>query len=223
MTEPTSLPGAFPGASSGAAPARHHATPAEVLDFWLGDGVEKDWPTQDLGKRWFGGGAELDEDIRARFGLEVEAAVDGGLQGWAQPPLHRLALVILLDQFTRNVFRGSGKAFAGDARAQQLVLEALAAQTDLQLPWAGRVFLYMPLMHAESLALQDECVARFTRLVDDAPDSLKQRLRGNLDFAHQHRDIIARFGRFPYRNAALGRTDTPEEADFLLKGPRFGQ
>jgi uncharacterized protein (DUF924 family) len=81
----------------------------------------------------------------------------------------------------------------------------------------------MPLMHAESLALQDECVARFTRLQADAPESLKQRLQSNVDFAHQHRDIIARFGRFPYRNAALGRLDTPEEADFLLKGPRFGQ
>lgn len=215
MTEPTP--------SSSASAPRHHATPAEVLDFWLGDGVSKEWPTQDLGKRWFGGGAELDAEISARFGDNVKAAVGGGLQDWEQPPLNRLALVILLDQFTRNVFRGTGQAFAGDARAQQLVLQALAAGDDLQLPWAGRLFLYMPLMHAESLALQDECVARFTRLQADAPDALKQRLQGNLDFAHLHRDIIARLGRFPYRNAALRRLDTPEEADFLLKGPRFGQ
>lgn len=215
MTEPTP--------SRNASSSHHHATPAEVLDFWLGDGVSKEWPTQDLGKRWFGGGAGLDAEISARFGSNVEAAVNGGLQDWEQPALNRLALVILLDQFTRNVFRGKGQAFAGDARAQQLVLEALAAGADLQLPWAGRLFLYMPLMHAEILALQDECVARFTRLQADAPDALKQRLQGNLDFAHQHRDIIARFGRFPYRNAALGRADTPEETDFLLKGPRFGQ
>ncbi|WP_431097311.1 DUF924 family protein [Polaromonas aquatica] len=223
MTEPTLPPTAAPSALSSASPSRQHAAPAEVLDFWLGDGVEKEWPTQDLGKRWFGGGAELDADIRARFGNEVTTAVNGGLQDWDQPPLHRLALVILLDQFTRNVFRGQGKAFAGDARAQQLVLEALAAGDDLRLPWAGRIFMYMPLMHAENLTLQDECVARFTRLQADAPASLKQRFQGNLDFAHQHRDIIARFGRFPYRNASLGRTDTAEEADFLLKGPRFGQ
>ena len=215
MTEPTP--------SSNTSAASHHATPAEVLDFWLGDGVSKEWPTQDFGKRWFGGGAELDAEISARFGNNVEAAVGGGLQDWEQPPLNRLALVILLDQFTRNVFRGQAKAFAGDARAQQLVLEALAAGDDLQLPWAGRIFLYMPLMHAESLALQDECVARFTRLQADAPDSLKQRFQGNIDFARQHRDIIARFGRFPYRNAALRRIDTAEEKDFLLKGPRFGQ
>ena len=101
--------------------------------------------------------------------------------------------------------------------------QAVAAGEDLQLPWAARLFLYMPLMHAESPALQDECVARFTRLVADAPEALKQRLQGNLDYAHRHRDIIKLFGRFPYRNAVLGRPDTPEEKDFLLKGPRFGQ
>lgn len=199
------------------------ATPSQVLDFWLGDGVTQDWPTQDLGKRWFSGGAELDAEIRARFGAAVDEALAGGLRDWEQPPLRRLALVILLDQFTRNVFRGSARAFAGDARAQQLVRQAVAAGEDQQLPWAARLFLYMPLMHAESPALQEECVARFTRLVADAPPALKQRLQGNLDYAHQHRDIIALFGRFPHRNAALGRADTPEEKDFLLKGPRFGQ
>jgi uncharacterized protein (DUF924 family) len=200
-----------------------NTTPAKVLDFWLGDGIENEWPTQDLGKRWFGGGAELDADIRARFGADVTNAVAGGLQDWEQQPLTRLALVILLDQFTRNVFRGKAQAFAGDARAQQLVLRTIASGEDGQLPWAGRVFLYMPLMHAENLALQDECVASFTRLVADAPESLKVRLQNNLDFARQHRDIVVRFGRFPYRNAVLGRADTPEEKDFLLKGPRFGQ
>lgn len=198
-------------------------TPAEVLDFWLGDGVEHEWPTQEQAKRWFSGGAELDADIRARFGAAVQQAVAGGLQDWEQPPLSRLALVILLDQFTRNVFRGKAQAFAGDARAQQLVLRTIASGEDLQLPWAGRVFLYMPLMHAENLALQDECVASFTRLVADAPESLKVRLQDNLDFARKHRDIVVRFGRFPYRNAVMGRADTPEEKDFLVKGPRFGQ
>ena len=204
-------------------PTTAGTTPAEVLDFWLGDGLQNEWPTQDLGKRWFGGGAELDADIRARFGAAVQQAVAGGLRDWEQPPLTRLALVILLDQFTRNVFRGKAQAFAGDARAQQLVLRTIAAGEDLQLPWAGRVFLYMPLMHAENLALQDECVASFTRLVADAPESLKVRLQDNLDFARKHRDIVVRFGRFPYRNAVMGRADTPEEKDFLVKGPRFGQ
>jgi uncharacterized protein (DUF924 family) len=216
MTEPTT-PSSSPSARNA------NTTPDQVLDFWLGDGIDKEWPTQDLGKRWFGGGAELDADIRARFGAAVQQAVAGGLQDWEQAPLTRLALLILLDQFTRNVFRGKAQAFAGDARAQQLVLRTITSGEDLQLPWAGRVFLYMPLMHAESLALQDECVASFTRLVADAPESLKARLRNNLDFARQHRDIVVRFGRFPYRNAVMGRPDTPEEKDFLVKGPRFGQ
>jgi len=222
MTEPTP-------ATSRNTPAQNgdQATPASVLEFWLADGLEGGtaggWPTQDLGKRWFGGGAALDEEIRTRFGARVVQAISGGLQDWEQQPLHRLALVILLDQFTRNVFRASAQAFAGDARAQQLVLDTLAHQADQQLPWVARVFTYMPLMHAEDLALQDECVARFSRLVAEAPDRLKQRLQGHLDYARRHQAIIARFARFPYRNAALGRVNTPEEEEFLRKGPRFGQ
>ena len=207
--------------------------PQSVLDFWLGDGLTHGWPTQDLGKRWFGGGAALDEEITNRFGVRVMQALEGELNDWAnisstpaqpaRPLLGRLALIILLDQFTRNVFRGSSQAFAGDALAQQLVLQTLADDADLQLPWVGRVFMYMPLMHAENLALQNECVTRFEQLVTDAPPALKEQLQGNLDFARQHRAIIEQFGRFPYRNAALGRASTPEEQVFLTTGQRFGQ
>ena len=203
------------------------ATPGDVLDFWLGDGVQLGWPTQDLGKRWFGGGAALDEEIKSRFGPRVLQALNDDLGDWAEtaptPALGQLAHVILLDQFTRNVFRGQGRAFSGDAQAQQRVLQAIAAQSDGQLPWVGRIFMYMPLMHAENRALQAEGVARFTQLVVEAPPSLKERLQGNLDFARQHEDLIARFGRFPYRNAALGRASTAEEEAFLANGPRFGQ
>jgi uncharacterized protein (DUF924 family) len=199
------------------------ATPAAVLDFWLADGVTLGWPSQEMNKRWFTGGPELDQAIAQQFGSAVALAQAGGLADWEAAPLDRLALIILLDQFTRNIFRGSARAFAGDARAQQLVQQTLAAQQDRQLPWVGRVFMYMPLMHAENLALQDQCVACFTQLVAEAPDALKQRLQSNLDFARQHQDIISRFGRFPYRSAALGRSNTPDEDEFLLKGPRFGQ
>ena len=202
---------------------RDLTNPAAVVEFWLADGATLGWPTQDLSKRWFGGGAALDEEIKTRFGALVMQAVAGGLKEWEQQAPDRLALVILLDQFTRNVFRGSGQAFGGDARAQQLALDTLRQRQDQQLPWVGRVFAYMPLMHAENLALQDECVARFLQLVAEAPEALKERLQGNLDFARQHRDIIARFRRFPYRNAALGRASTPEEQAFLASGPRFGQ
>jgi uncharacterized protein (DUF924 family) len=199
------------------------ATPAAVLDFWLADGVTLGWPSHEMKKRWFTGGPELDQTIARQFGSAVALAQAGGLADWEAAPLDRLALIILLDQFTRNMFRGSARAFAGDARAQQLVQQTLAAQQDRQLPWVGRVFLYMPLMHAENLALQDQCVACFTQLVAEAPDALKQRLQSNLDFARQHQAIISRFGRFPYRNAVLGRSSTPDEDEFLRKGPRFGQ
>lgn len=199
------------------------ATPACVLDFWLADGVSLGWPSQEMNKRWFTGGPALDQAIAQQFGSAVALAQAGGLADWEAAPQDRLALVIVLDQFSRNIFRGSARAFAGDARAQQLVQQTLATRQDRQLPWVGRVFMYMPLMHAENLALQDQCVACFAQLVAKVPDALKQRLQGNLDFARQHQAIISRFGRFPYRNAVLGRSNTPAEEEFLLKGPRFGQ
>ena len=194
-----------------------------ILDFWLADGLRTGWPAQDMNPVWFGGGLALDQEIKARFGADVMLAVQGGLQDWELQPHSRLALVILLDQFTRNVFRGTGQAFDGDPQAQRLVLRTLDSGEDQQLPSVGRVFLYMPLMHAEDAVLQAKCVACFSRLVDDAPAALKPGLQGNLDFARQHQDIITRFGRFPYRNKALGRSSTPEEESFLTEGPRFGQ
>ena len=197
--------------------------PAKILDFWLSDGVALGWPTQNLTERWFRGGAALDREITDRFGPDVRLAVQGGLQDWETPIHSRLALLILLDQFTRNVFRGTGQAFDGDTRAQQLTLQTLAHAEDLQLSWVGRVFIYMPLMHAEDLTLQAECVARLAQLVDDVPNNLKKQLKGNLDFARQHEEIIIRFGRFHHRNTALGRASTAEEENFLATGPRFGQ
>jgi uncharacterized protein (DUF924 family) len=194
-----------------------------VLDFWLADGLTLEWPSQDMVKLWFGGGPAFDAQIDAQFGPLVRQAVAGGLQDWEGAPLSRLALVILLDQFTRNVFRGKPEAFAGDARAQALVQQALAAGEDAQLPLAGRIFLYMPLEHAEDLAQQHACVRRFEHLAQTAPAALQATFASNVDYAHQHRDIIAKFGRFPHRNAALGRASTDEEIAYLKDGQRFGQ
>jgi len=111
---------------------------ADVLDFWLGDGFQRDWPSDNRSRLWFGGGAALDAQIRERFGALVEAAVDGGLAEWEGPLAARLALVIVLDQFTRNVFRGQARAFAGDGRAQRLVQQTLAQGQDAALPRAAR-------------------------------------------------------------------------------------
>jgi len=200
-----------------------HAPAQAVLEFWLGDALELGWPSQDSGPLWFGGGAALDRDIESRFGHLVRDACAGGLVSWEGRPLDRLALVILLDQFSRNVFRGQAQAFAGDTRAQALVMDALAHCWDRQLPLAGRAFLYMPLEHAEVLALQQECVRRFATLVAEAAPQCLDALQGHLKYAQMHHDIIARFGRFPHRNAVLGRTSTAQEQEFLLDGPRFGQ
>jgi len=205
------------------APPRLPALASEILDFWLGDGLIRGWPSSDMNKRWFLGGAALDDEIRTRFGAAVQQALQGKLEAWENALHSRLALVILLDQFSRNVFRGTARAFDGDAHARHLTLQTLDSQEYLQLPWAGRVFLCMPLMHAEDAALQARSVASFSQLVADVPADLASRLQGNLDAALQHQDIIARFGRFPYRNAVLGRTNTPEENHFLHDGPRFGQ
>jgi uncharacterized protein (DUF924 family) len=197
--------------------------PDDVLEFWFGDGLALGWPSDDRSALWFGGGAALDAQIRERFGALVDQAVNGGLSDWEQPVSARLALVILLDQFTRNVYRGQPRAFAGDGRSQRLVLHALPLGLDDELPTVGRVFFYMPLMHAESPALQGECVLLFEKLVRQSPPERQAKLAGNLRAAREHAEIVAHFGRFPHRNAVLGRANTPEEDAFLTTGPRFGQ
>ncbi len=198
-------------------------SPHDVLTFWFGDALVSDWPAQDRSALWFGGGAALDARITERFGPLVDTALDGGLVDWENPLPARLALVIVLDQLARNVHRGQARAFAGDGRAQRLVLQSLALAQDTELPRVGRLFFYMPLMHAESAVLQYECVARLEALAHDSPPEVREQLQGNLRSARQHRDIVEQFGRFPHRNAVLGRPATPAEEAFLQNGPRFGQ
>jgi uncharacterized protein (DUF924 family) len=194
-----------------------------VLDFWLGDGLERGWCSDNRDDLWFAGGPKLDATIRERFGALGELALNGGLGDWETNMETRLALELLLDQFPRNIQRGQPLAFAGDLRAQQLVQQTLASGLDRDLATVGSVFLYMPLVHAENLALQDEAVTRFQQLRDSSPTELREKLDRNLHFAQLHRDIVLRFGRFPHRNAALGRESTAEELAFLKDGPRFGQ
>ena len=202
-----------------------------ILAYWFEDGLALGWPSRDLNERWFGGAAAQDAEIRARFGSWVECALDGGLRNWeaegghdgAIPGRQRLALILLLDQFSRNLHRGTARAFAGDARAQRLVREMLAQGSDEQLPPVARVFAYMPLMHAEDTELQRECVRRFQALAAAVSAPLQASITGNLRFARAHLEIIERFGRFPYRNVVLGRESSAAEQEFLKTGPRFGQ
>lgn len=179
------------------------ATPAAVLDFWFGA------PPLQARAEWFRKDPVFDERIRAQFGAVVERALAGPL-GWGDDALARLAEVIVLDQFPRNLFRGEARAFAGDPRARTLALQMIDAGQDAELHPRQRSFVYLPLEHAEDLALQDRSVALFQALADADAD-----LADALDYAERHRDVIRRFGRFPHRNAALGRHSTAAEADYL--------
>ena len=194
-----------------------------ILDFWLGDGLQLGWPSDNRSALWFGGGPALDADITQRFGPMVHSAVQGGLREWEADPMQRVALIVLLDQFTRNVFRGRPEAFAGDARAQTLSLATLALGQDDTLPTVAQMFVLMPLMHAEDPLLQAACEHRFRQLQNRSQPATAAQLQGNVDAAVQHRAIVDQFGRFPHRNATLSRPSTAEETTFLTHGPRFGK
>jgi uncharacterized protein (DUF924 family) len=180
------------------------AAPDAVLAFWFGDATE---PRAE----WFRKDDAFDAAIRARFGATIDAAIDGRIDGWHTiGEREALARIVVLDQFTRNVFRGQARAFAGDAKALAASHELIRAGRDQVLPPLQRVFVYLPLEHSESLDDQRECVARFEALAREHPP-----LADYESYARKHLEIVERFGRFPHRNAALGRASTPDEVDFL--------
>lgn len=173
-----------------------HDTADMVLRFWL-----EETPT---GKR-FSKDTALDREIADRFGAARDAVLARGAEGWADEPRTLLAAIILIDQFSRNIYRGRAEAFAGDALARSLTEMALARGWDTPMTATERQFLYMPLMHSEDMSDQTASVALFEKLGD----------AGDLKFARAHAEIIDRFGRFPARNAALGRDSTPGEIEYL--------
>ena len=186
--------------------------PEDVLTFWLG--AEGSAPLANA-TQWYKKDDAFDQTIRERFEGALELASRGALDGWKTAPRGRLALVILLDQLSRNMYRGTARAFAQDARACATTLEAIATGDEQSLSTVERSFLYMPLMHAEDVDLQHKCVAAFERLGRGAPEDLKQFVANGLDYAKRHAEIVERFGRFPHRNSILGRTSRPEEIEFL--------
>jgi uncharacterized protein (DUF924 family) len=178
----------------------------EVHQYWFGEpGNAGHMQPRAL---WFTKSDETDREIAERFGAVVEDAVAGRLDDWAATPRGALALLIVLDQFTRNVFRGTPRAFAGDARALALATRLVDTARDLALAPVERWFVYMPFEHSERLIDQHESVRLFERLAADG-------LEAPLDWARRHFDVIRRFGRFPHRNAILGRVSTAEEVEFL--------
>ena len=191
-----------------------HADAESVLEFWFGAPSSADYGK--ARKSWFAKDDAFDRSIRDRFGALIEQALRGEHEGWADDAHSALAQIVLLDQFTRNAFRGTARAFAGDARALAAASRMVGARQDEALPPFMRAFAYMPFEHAEGLAMQDESVRLFTRLVAGTGDPEEL-----LDYAQRHRAIIERFGRFPHRNDILGRQSTAEEIEFL-KQPGSG-
>ncbi|HLO77144.1 MAG TPA: DUF924 family protein [Magnetospirillum sp.] len=171
-----------------------------VLDFWFAPGMET---------RWFAADAELDRELVERFGQDLAQAASGSLDHWVETAPGALALVILLDQMPRNVFRGKPQAFSFDSHALAIAEAAILRGHDRLLDPIGRRFLYLPFEHSESLSDQRYCVTLFEMAGDD-PEGL--------DYARKHLAVIERFGRFPHRNEVLERETTPEEEEFL-KGP----
>jgi uncharacterized protein (DUF924 family) len=202
----------------------------QVREFWFG---KLPMSAQTLNRRvqfWFGGDvpAELtrqrDAMIRARFGDLIERAANGQLASWADSPRRRLSLIILLDQFPRNIYRGSARAFAYDEQALGLTLSGMQSAADGAVDVVERIFFYTPLQHAESRDVQDESVAAHRRLLTEAPQELRGVFESGLQSAELHRSIIEQFGRFPHRNRVLGRISTPEEESWLRNGgARLGQ
>ncbi len=183
----------------------------DILDFWF-------LPLGDPGygqkrKMWWDSTPELDDEIRTRFGALLDKAEAGGLEHWAKSPDGALALILLCDQFSRNVHRRTARAFASDARALATARIALARFYPAAYPVEMRTFFYMPFQHSEDLADQDFCCSLFAGMGND--DYVK--------FAVEHRDIVAQYGRFPHRNDVLGRDSTAAELDYLKTAKRFGQ
>lgn len=178
-------------------------TTKEVLQFWFGA------TPGERRKEWFVKDAAFDEEIRTRFLALYESAAAGSLAGWAEAAQGALALIVVADQFPRNMFRGSGLAFATDPLALKTAKRAIASGWDTSMLPVERMFVYLPFEHSESLAEQDRSVELFSPLTafPETADAA--------EYSERHRAIVKRFGRFPHRNAALGRPSTPGETEFL--------
>jgi uncharacterized protein (DUF924 family) len=195
-----------------------------LLELWFGREPLAGDAVSERMRVWFGTDPGFGAALRERFAPLVDDAAAGRLDAWAARPRERLALILLLDQLPRNLFRGAARAFATDARALALALAGIEAGHDRALGWLERLFFYLPLEHAEDLAVQERSLAMFGALAAEAPPELRGELEGSLEWARSHRDVIARFGRFPHRNRALGRTSSADEQRFLAEGgARFGQ
>jgi uncharacterized protein (DUF924 family) len=193
--------------------------PADILDFWIGDASQSGKAADEKNKIWFAKSPELDAEIGERFLILLETLAAGPLaQEWAaQGPRERLAAIIVLDQFSRNIFRGSPRSFSQDMLALRLCKEGLALREDLSLSEAERMFFYLPLEHSEDIGDQSRSVEMFAALRRDAREDFQKLTESVLEYAYAHQSVIDRFGHFPHRNDVVARQSTPEEEAYLAK------
>jgi uncharacterized protein (DUF924 family) len=191
-------------------------SPEDVIHFWLGDLSQPGADPLAKASAWWKKDDAFDREIRERFQGTLDRGVRGELRAWESSPRGRLALVLLYDQLSRNMFRGTARSFAQDALARDVATKALDAGDERALAPIEASFLFMPFMHAEDVAMQQRAVDGFTKLRDAAGDEkLRKNYESSVKFGAAHMKIIERFGRFPHRNAILGRVSTAEEAEFL--------
>lgn len=190
---------------------------SRILDFWFGDLKDGEVPPQELSRMWWAKNRDIDEYIRKNFENDLLSAVKGELGDWESTPRGTLALIILLDQFSRNMYRDTPRAFSQDTQALSTAEKGIEKGFDKGLHPVMRVFFYMPFMHSESKDMQNRSMALFGALEKDftSPRELAEMLSDNMEYAERHRAIIEHFGRFPHRNRILGRESTTEEIEFL--------
>ena len=187
----------------------------DVLDFWFGELNDLGCASPEHRKRWWTKSDAFDEAIKAHFLNDYEAVAAGDCETWRSTARGTLAYIIVLDQFSRNMFRGTPNMFVADELAREACSEGLDAGFDAELEFDERVFFYLPLEHSESMEDHHRCIELFKDLLERAPEPLEADAKNYLDFAKSHEAIVKRFGRYPHRNETLGRASTPEETKFL--------
>ncbi len=197
------------------------ADAASLLTCWFGTADVSGPIAPSSMERWFRNDPAFDATLRERFGALVERASRDELTGWESSAPGALARVLLLDQLPRNLYRSDARAFASDGLARTVADRCLARGFDQRVSTLARAFFYLPFEHGETIASQERAVAAFEALAATAPPALAEAAAAMLRYAHAHRDVIIRFGRFPHRNAALGRESTPEEVAWLQAGGGF--
>jgi len=194
------------------------ADPDEVLEFWFADLLTNPGNLAERRAVWFMGGSDIDQLITEKFGTLPDAALTGELQHWTTNVRNALALVLVLDQFPRNIYRNTARAYYYDAAGLDLAVKIIDEELNLDLHPIQQSFLFLPLQHSEAINDQIRAVRLYETLATQSSDAYLESAKNSLDYAKRHRDIIRRFGRFPHRNAILGRESTEAEIEFLATG-----